>query len=300
MPSLIKLNLECLAIGGSDAKSWFHNFCTADIKRLALGDSTEAFVLDAKGKTLGWGTVVAEPESLLLIMSPGQIHQLSTHLERYVIREDVAFVDASEQFEWMFVFGEDANHWLQQVAAIEPATSGATTATIAGQTVQVVSTQMFGPGLLLRLIAGDMHDAWLSSLNLVSATLNEFKSHRIQHRCPEFGTDFDESALPQELRRDDLAISFDKGCYLGQETVARIDALGHVNRVLVVLRSTSAETFQEGAELTLDGSVVGTLTSVASDAEHAGSAVALALTKRKAAKPGTVLQVGGVECEVIG
>ena len=74
---------------------------------------------------------------------------------------------------------------------------------------------------------------------------------RIEHQTPWFGMDASDANLPQELRRDEQAISFTKGCYLGQETVARIDALGHVNQHLVGLR-LNAEA-RPGTELSLDG-----------------------------------------------
>jgi tRNA-modifying protein YgfZ len=59
---------------------------------------------------------------------------------------------------------------------------------------------------------------------------------RIEAALPQFGTDISDANLPQEVNRDAAAISFTKGCYLGQETVARLDALGHVNRLLVPVR----------------------------------------------------------------
>ena len=59
---------------------------------------------------------------------------------------------------------------------------------------------------------------------------------RVESGYPLWGVDFDDSHLPQEIRRDELAISFTKGCYLGQETIARLDALGHVNRHLAGVR----------------------------------------------------------------
>ena len=66
--------------------------------------------------------------------------------------------------------------------------------------------------------------------------LAAFETLRIEAGTPLFGVDFNDNNLPQEVGRDDRAISFTKGCYLGQETVARIDALGHVNQQLAGVR----------------------------------------------------------------
>jgi folate-binding protein YgfZ len=80
---------------------------------------------------------------------------------------------------------------------------------------------------------------------------------------PRYGVDFTEENLPQEVGRDREAISFTKGCYLGQETVARIDALGHVNHRLVGVRFFGSEVPASGTELTRECRIVGSGTSAA-------------------------------------
>ena len=76
-----------------------------------------------------------------------------------------------------------------------------------------------------------------------------------------FGVDFDSANLPQEINRDRLAINFNKGCYLGQETVARIDALGHVNQKVVLLQFAGETLPAVGLELQVDGQGVGSVSS---------------------------------------
>ena len=80
--------------------------------------------------------------------------------------------------------------------------------------------------------------------------IQRFDAARIEAGMPLFGVDFDDSNLPQEVGRDAEAISFTKGCYLGQETVARIDALGHVNQRIVGVRFSGTEVPAVGTELT--------------------------------------------------
>jgi len=92
-------------------------------------------------------------------------------------------------------------------------------------------------------------------------TEGEFDFQRISNRFPLTGVDVSVDHLPQEYGRDKEAISFTKGCYLGQETVARIDALGHVNYLFVQLELPS-ESLAEGAELTRDEKVVGSVSTV--------------------------------------
>src|SRR5262249_53366715 len=89
------------------------------------------------------------------------------------------------------------------------------------------------------------------------------ESARLEAGFPLFGQDITEDNLPQEVGRDAQAISFTKGCYLGQETVARIDALGHVNRRLVGLKFSGTEIPQIGAAIIAGDQQVGRVTSAA-------------------------------------
>ncbi len=125
-----------------------------------------------------------------------------------------------------------------------------------------------------------------------------FEAARIEWGFPLFGRDISEKNLPQEVARDARAISFVKGCYLGQETVARIDALGHVNRTLVGVRFSSNGAPTPGMELTSDGATAGTVTS-ASYSPQLRAPMALAVVRRGKNTPGTRLQSAAGDSEVV-
>jgi folate-binding protein YgfZ len=116
---------------------------------------------------------------------------------------------------------------------------------------------------------------------------DEFAAHRIAAAEPWFGVDVDESTIPQETGLVPEAVSFTKGCYLGQELVARIDSRGHVNRVLCRLEGPG-DPPRSGEPVTHGGREVGVLGSVAS---VAGGWVALAMVRREAG-PGDAVTVG--------
>jgi folate-binding protein YgfZ len=101
---------------------------------------------------------------------------------------------------------------------------------------------------------------------------------RILARTPRYGRELDERSLPAEAGLDERAISFTKGCYPGQEPVARLHYRGHPNRTLRVLAVDGAEPGRD-AELTLEGKVIGRVTSAAPDPEH--GIVALAYVRRE-------------------
>jgi folate-binding protein YgfZ len=115
---------------------------------------------------------------------------------------------------------------------------------------------------------------------------------------PSYGVDFNEENLPQEVGRDSEAISFTKGCYLGQETVARIDALGHVNQRLASVRFFGTDVPAVGTELTRGGRIVGSVTSAAISPKL-GAPIALAMVRREGNSPGARLSSAAGECEVV-
>ena len=135
---------------------------------------------------------------------------------------------------------------------------------------------------------------------VVAAGSNEtWEIARIESGRPQWGSDMDDSTLPQEANLDELgAISYTKGCYIGQETVARVHFRGHVNRTLRRLRFVTRPAPLKGAELVDEtGKVIGDIRSVALSPRYGG--VALGMVRREV-QPGTTLQArwSGGECSV--
>ena len=121
-------------------------------------------------------------------------------------------------------------------------------------------------------------------------------AYRLERRVPLDGTDVDERNLPQEVDRCATAISFTKGCYLGQETVARIDAVGRVNQQLRLLRIDGEAS--AGDELTVDDKVVGRLTSVSWSPQYE-SLIGLGYVRRELAKQGDEVWIDSTRVTLI-
>jgi folate-binding protein YgfZ len=141
--------------------------------------------------------------------------------------------------------------------------------------------------------------ATLQAAGIFAGSQETWEIARIESGRPEWGTDMDESTLPQEANFDELgAISYTKGCYIGQETVARVHFRGHVNRFLRRMRFVTRPAPPKGAEL-LDetGKVIGEIRSSALSPRFGG--VALGMVRREV-PPGTTLQAkwDGGECSV--
>jgi tRNA-modifying protein YgfZ len=261
---------------GADRASFLHNMCTNDIRSLPAGGQCEAFFTDVKGKIVGHIFVFADAEKIALVTVPGQAARLIAHLDRYIIREDVQLRDDSENTAWSLVV---------RPAAETP---------LGGSGDIVRPCQLLWPGgFWLGTPASDPQPAGATECSeQVGNTL------RIESGWPLFGVDFDGGNLPQEVARNDQAICFRKGCYLGQETIARIDALGHVNKRLATVKFTGDEPPTPGAVLAADGQSVGHVTS-ACWSPRLGAPLALAMLRRGHNDPRAKLLCGDQPAEVI-
>jgi folate-binding protein YgfZ len=125
-----------------------------------------------------------------------------------------------------------------------------------------------------------------------------FQALRVESGWPLYDVDFNGSHLPQEIGREAVAVHFHKGCYLGQETIARIDALGHVNKRLATVRFAENRAVSPGCELTAKSQPVGHASSIAWSPQLK-SALGLAMVRRGANEPGNQLACMGVTATVI-
>ncbi len=282
---------------GADRGRFLHNLCTNDVLRLEPGRGCEAFVTNVQGKTIGHGLVFCESDRLAYVSSAGQASVLMPHWDRYLITEDVQLVDRSPELCHWLVLGPDAAMVVQRATQADGlAAQGMRPLdhrTVHGESsdAQVRFTPMLAAqAYLLAGSAGD-RKFWrerMVAAGAEAAPVELFQMARLEACWPWFGWDITDRNLPQEVDRDALAISFRKGCYLGQETVARIDALGHVNRLLTRLESSDTLTPAPGTPLLLDGQTVGQVTSSAFSPSR-GKGLVLAYVRCSARTPGLVL-----------
>jgi len=256
-------NWSTVTLTGEDRHSFLHNICTNDIRRLSTGEGCEAFCTDVKGKIVAHVFVLAQEDRLELLTVPEQAGALIAHLDRYIICEDVQLHDRSSEVCWTLVCGTEAGEVLDKAAGN---VAGSVTAALENPWQQIscivgeaachlTRCDLFwSPSFLLRCTYGELAgvEQSLQAGGAKSCSAAALTCLRIESGLPFFGSDFTGANLPQEVDRDSLAISFNKGCYLGQETIARIDAMGHVNQKVVVVKWTGSAISGEGPELGLD------------------------------------------------
>lgn len=284
-----------LTLAGPDRIKALNNLLTNDIKKLKVGTGCEAFVTSLQGKTLGYLTVLAAELELWLLGSPPLASSIVPHLQKYTVFEQVELIDrtATTGEIHLLVDGDD----LESLARLLGFTNAPATP-LAHQDLEdgslILREAPTGQvGLTVIAESGRIKEIQqlLTVQGLEPLDPQRFEAARIRQGTPEFGRDVKPENLPQELQRDDLAISFVKGCYIGQETVARIDALGHVNKVLrgLLLESDDRRVPADGTPLILDGKPVGVVTSAVLDAE-ADQVIGLGYVRGAFATPGTLLQ----------
>ncbi len=272
----------CLALTGADRHAFLHNFCTNDIKRLTPGNSCEAFFTNVKGRIIGHALINCSEDELAIVGEPDQATRLLEHLDRYIIREDVQLRDETAARGHLLV---DADFTAQRFELAAQVTDWYATN---GRTLRLIETPSADVRKLKERLAAN---------GLVSCD-EAFETVRSEAGVPLFGVDFDDRNLPQEVGRNDEAISFTKGCYLGQETVARIDALGHVNQQLVGVRFSGEAVPDNGTALAHNGKTIGQVTS-AVFSPKLDTPLALAMVRREQSPNGTRLDSPIGPCEVV-
>ncbi len=268
-----------LELTGNDRAKFLHGFCTNDIKSLTPGQGCEAFVCNIQGKVLGHIFVFCTETSLWIDSVPGQEDALFAHLDRYLINEDVQIHRRSAEFGDLYVQHEHRPAALEEFARL---------------TMRQVDW-LGEPGWLIscaRQNIGTVAGGLADSENGLSDR-SVWNALRIEAGFPLYGVDVTSDNLAQEVGRTERAISFHKGCYLGQEPIARIDALGHVNRELHRLALDGGEVPAPGTPL-LDPqnrAQVGVITSAAQSVTLPGKIVALGYVRTKFSGPGSTLVI---------
>ncbi len=274
-------------VTGVDAATIVHNLTTNEVKSLQPGEGRETFVTDVRGKTLGHVHLFREHDRLRMIGPRGQSAAIAEHVDRYTIREDATAVVRDDDFVAFVLPQPIAKVVCADLDAAGPLRSSE--CQIGEIRSDAYATRWLGNGTVVLLVPrGDADqvddalangggDAWCRGDDA------SFHHARIAAGYPWYGIDLDATNLPQEADRDDLAISFTKGCYLGQETVARLDALGQVQKKLVGW-SISGGLPPAGTTLLSGEKTVGRLTSVTPDDQ--GGALAIGFARRSHFDPG--------------
>jgi folate-binding protein YgfZ len=232
---------------GRDRARFLHNVSSNDIKGLKPGSGCYAFLLTPQGRIQADLYIFCFPEHFLIDTEPETREQARAQILRYKVADQIELEDVTDRTAAIGVEGPGAAAVLAGLGVPIPGEyqhlywNGHTVAGI---------TETGQPGVRI-YTATEQRDEVIRQLEgagVVPASADEVRTVRIENGKPRYGEDIVETSLPQETRQMH-AVSFTKGCYLGQEIVERIRARGHVNRQLVRIQV-------EGQELPARGSTV--------------------------------------------
>jgi folate-binding protein YgfZ len=279
-----------LALSGPEAKTFLHGQVTNDIEGLEPGRGCYAAFLTHKGKMLGDLRVLDLGDELLLDTERVALQELFNMIRRYKLGSDVELHKRTLELALLSLVGPDARRVAGAEDLVEEHANRRSE--IAGVRVVLVATDVgidvFAPAESKAAVA--------AALGVPEVDEAAAEVVRVEHGRPRYGVDLDDGVIPQEAGLNERAVSFSKGCYVGQETVARLHYRGKPNRHLRGLRLS--EPAEPGAVLRLGDKEVGRLTSAVVSPTH--GPIGLALVRRQAA-PGDTVAVGdaGTTAQVV-
>lgn len=288
---------EVLDMTGEDRRRFLNAQVTCDVAQLETGRWIYGFFVSQKGRIQADVTILDLADRFRLLLPAGRRDAIREHLEKYVLVDRVE-LEPRDGLRWLTLLGPKAASVLEALGADVPEEGAWGMAEVAGAETRLVRQALFGLDAVGLEVAEADAEALSAELVEAGAAPVDFaavEAARVERGVPRFGAEFGPENFPQETGLED-AVSYEKGCYLGQEVVARIHYRGGVNRHLRGLELEGDELPDAGAEVVLDGRAVGTVgTAVRSPAFESGLGLAI-LHQR--AEPGARVSVGNVEAVV--
>jgi len=290
-----------IEVAGRDRVAWAHNLTTNQVKTLSPGEGNYAFVLNVQGRILFDLHLVVRAESIWLDLDRRFLQSALAHFQKYIIMEDVCLTDRSGDFVRVALAGEGAKKLLAEFGAGHAAAMPAVAMTTIthGQTqidimrndfCGVFAVDLFLPVAMAASFEADVKGTH-RPLSAIPVDDEVVRVRRIEAGIPWSGAEITDEVLSAETRQLERAVSFQKGCYLGQEIVERMRARKVVAKLLTGLKISADVVPPTGSDIiTEEGATVGQVTS-ACRSVALNVPVALAYLKTSFATPGVALQV---------
>jgi folate-binding protein YgfZ len=282
-----------LLIRGAETAEYLQGQLTNDVDSLAPGEGQYAALLDRKGKMQGDLRLLRLADDEFWIdVEALALPAISRHLEMYKIGREVEIEDASDGWAIIAVIGPGTEAAIGYAPGPE---HDHEEIALGGARVRAVATDSGADLLVAAADAPAVREA-LAAAGAPEATSEAAEILRIESGRPRFGAEMTTDTIPQEAGLNERAVSFTKGCYIGQETVARLHYKGKPNRHLRGLRLSAPAA--SGDAVSLGERELGRIGTAALSPAH--GPIALAILRREA-EPGATVAVGddGAEAEVV-
>jgi folate-binding protein YgfZ len=278
----VRADLGTLRISGKDRVSWLNGVVTQELASKRPGDAALALCVQRTGKLLTEVWLVFEADCVWLAAPRHGIEALAQHLDRHLVMEDVELEDASATRAWLALHGPRGAEVAQAALSATEAAHGTVDLTGLGGAVTCARSDE------LEAVVGA-----LTRAGAVASTANGLAQLFVERGAGQFGVDYGESHYPQEASVERRAVSFQKGCYLGQEAVFMLEARGRAKQRLRAITISGEGEVQPGALLFDEASAeAGKVTRCAPFARD-GERPALAFVKHKHLEGESPLRVEG-------
>lgn len=290
-----------LILTGEDRQRLLNGLVTCEVKSLVPGQGALGFFTDAKGHILSPVVVRTAEDHLWLELPASTVRSISDHIEKYIVADRVE-VSVTEESVPLTLVGPGSIRLVERLLEGQkpPVAKWAHSEVEIGETrVRIsVSRELGIPGFTFWTPEASISDvsrvlrqAAGSADELIALSEEAIEVLRVEAGTPRFGVDYDSGNLPQETGLDE-AVSYTKGCFLGQEVVARLHYRGQVARRVSRLAVAGTELPVAGTAVLLDDREAGQITSIVRSPDS-GQITALAMLRRRATEPGTELSLDG-------
>ena len=290
-----------LLVSGSEAVMFLNGLITNDMKTLAVNSWMPAAFPNVQGRLIAAVRIIHREDGFLIETESVSVETVAKLLERFILAGDFRVKDLTSQSAMVSLQGRKAAEVMRQAL-------GKTVANVAREQVATAQLENGSNVNVIRAthtgedgfdLFVDANEAEHLRISLIEAGAQPFSAEvaetlRIEAGIPRFGIDMDETRVVTETNLDD-AVSFTKGCYIGQEIIARIKYRGHVAKKLTGVLLTESAAVENGAKLlSADDKEIGVITSstVSPRLKHA---IALAYVKYDYLEPGTKVKAVSAE-----
>lgn len=242
----------CLKVTGEDALMFLQGQFTQELRADRAGSAAYGLLLSQKGKVMADAFILRVSEREFWLVSyrvPASV--IRERLEAYVIADDVVIADETEGWGLLSLIGDSARGWLQAEVGVLPAAGALLRRADGG----LIFQGRRGPAESWEWLAP--RAAWPATPPLPVLTAGDLEQARLSAGVPAIPDDLGPTDLPNEGGLEDSAISYTKGCYLGQEVMARLKAMGQVRRRLKRVQGTGAVPSTHPADVYQGGKRVG-------------------------------------------
>lgn len=280
-----------LRVNGPDRLGWLNGIVTGDVSKVAPGQGVHSLILSKTGKVMSDLFVVAAPEVVFVSVAPGKAAELHGYLDKMLVMEDAEVSEETADHVWIMLHGPEA-----------VGVGGAVAEQLGGASGALDWTGLGGAALVVRrdALAAAHAAITVQEPRAVHATAADWELLRLERGVATYDVDFGLTDNPHEAGLDQRAVSWSKGCYLGQEVVCMQGMRGKLKRRLVSLTLAGSDVPARGAPVELAGGTerVGEITSAAASV-RVGAVVALARVDGAALDAAAPLVVGGVPATLV-